>query len=117
MRRGEWVSKVRSDPKGHMEADLSIAGAGLLIIVVGGVVAVAGFHSKVQPIQDNTPAPLAGTIVAALGALMALLGLVLAAVNLVIWMTGRRRGNEGAPETENEALLQSMRDDGRNRPV
>jgi hypothetical protein len=115
MRWGEWVSKVRSDPKEHMEADLSIAAVGLVVVVLGGILAVAGFHPRVQSIHDNTPAPLAGNIVAAVGALMVLLGLVLAAVNLVIWMSGRWRGSQAAPESENEALLESMRDDGRDR--
>ena len=98
-----------------MEADLSIAAVGLVIIVLGGILAVAGFHPRVQSIHDNTSAPLAGNIVAAVGALMVLLGLVLAAVNLVIWISGRRRGIQTVPESDNEDLLQSMRDDGRDR--
>jgi formate hydrogenlyase subunit 3/multisubunit Na+/H+ antiporter MnhD subunit len=108
---------VRSDPKGQMEGDLSIAAVGLLIIVFGGIAAVAGFHSRVQSIHDNTPAPLAGNIIAVVGALVVLLGFGLAAVNLVIWMTGRRQEGPTASESENEALLQTIRDDGRNRPL
>jgi hypothetical protein len=86
MRRGEWVSGVRADPKGQLECDLAVAIAGMVIIALGGIVAVAGLHPRIQSIHDNSPAPLLGNVVAAL---MILLGLMLAAVNLVIWMTGR----------------------------
>ena len=113
MQRGEWVSRVRSDPKEQMESDLIIAAAGLVVIVMGSLVAVAGRHFSVQPIHDNTPAPLAGNIIAAVGALMILLGLVLAAANIVIWIVGRHRGDQIRPNPDSEALLQSIRDEGR----
>jgi hypothetical protein len=101
-----------------MEGDLIIAAVGLVIIAMGGLIAVAGVHYRVQSIHDNAPAPVAGNIIAAVGALMFLLGLVLAATNMVIWMPGRHRGNQSRPKSENEALLPSIRDDGRrDRPA
>jgi hypothetical protein len=90
VRRGEWVTRVRADPKGAMEADLILAVVGVIIIVMGGLVAVAGVHRKWS--TDNAGNPVLGNIVAALGALVILLGAALAIANVVIWMTGRRRG-------------------------
>jgi hypothetical protein len=119
-RRGRkaWIAEVRNNPKKAMEADLGVAVAGLGIFVVGGVLAVAGFHPGWQNIHDNSPAPLLGNIVAVFGLLVAAMGLVLLVVSLVVWMAGRHRGNQTIPRSENEALLQSIRDDGhRDRPV
>ena len=45
----------RADPKGAMEADLFIAGAGAFIIVMGGLVAVAGVHRAWT--TSNAPNP------------------------------------------------------------
>ena len=53
--RGEWLAKARSDPKGAMEADLIVAAVGVFIIVMGGLVAVAGVHPRWQSIQNNSP--------------------------------------------------------------
>ncbi len=95
-----------------MGGDLIIAAVGLVIIVIGGLIAVAGVHYRVQSIHDNASAPVAGNIVAAVGALMFLFGVVLAAVNTAIWIAGRHRRNQIRPKSENDALLQSIRDDG-----
>jgi heme/copper-type cytochrome/quinol oxidase subunit 1 len=97
MRRGEWATRVRSDPKGAMEADLIIAVVGVLIIVMGGLVTVAGVHRKWS--TDNAGNPVLGNIVAAVGALVILLGVALAIANVVIWITGRRRGARGDDES------------------
>ena len=110
MRFSDWLTRMRADPKGQMEGDLAIAVAGLIIIALGGIVAVAGLHPRTQ-IHDNAPNPTAGNIIAAMGAFVVLLGLILVAVNAVIWLTGPRR--RGRPLSEDEALLQSIRDDGR----
>jgi hypothetical protein len=113
MRWNKWVSTVRGDPKGQMEGDLVIAVVGLVIIVLGGIVAVAGIHPRGQSIHDNAPSPLAGNIIAAAGALLILVGLILATANLVIWLTGR---NKPRPLSDDEVLLRKIRDDGhRNR--
>jgi large-conductance mechanosensitive channel len=62
--------------------------------------------------------PLLGNIIAVFGFLVAAAGLVLLVVSLVVWMAGRHRGNQTRPKSEDEALLQSIRDDGhRDRPV
>jgi hypothetical protein len=45
-RWNKWVSTVRGDPKGQMEGDLVIAVVGLVIIALGGIVAVAGIHPR-----------------------------------------------------------------------
>jgi hypothetical protein len=92
MRRGEWVARVRADPKTSMEADLVIAVGGVITIVVGGLVAVAGVHSRAS--TDNAGNPVLGNIIAAVGVLVILLGVILAMVNAVIWATGRRRGRK-----------------------
>ena len=76
------MTRVRADPKGAMEADLILAVVGLIIIVMGGLVAVAGVHRKWS--TDNAGNPVLGDIVAALGALVILLGAVLAIANVVI---------------------------------
>jgi large-conductance mechanosensitive channel len=79
---------------------------------------VAGFHPWWQSIHDNSPTPLLGNIIAVFGFLVAAAGLVLLVVSLVVWMAGRHRGNQTRPKSEDEALLQSIRDDGhRDRPV
>jgi hypothetical protein len=90
MRRGEWVARVRADPKTAMEADLVIAVGGVITIVVGGLVAVAGVHNRGS--NDNAGNPVLGNIIAAVGVLVILLGVVLAIANAVIWATGRQRG-------------------------
>jgi hypothetical protein len=90
MRWHEWITRVRADPKGAMEADLVIAVAGLIIIVVGGLVAVAGVHGKVS--TEDAGNPVLGNIIAVVGLLVIALGLLLAIANEAIWLTGRRRG-------------------------
>ena len=55
--RGEWIAQVRSNPKQAMEEDLGVAGAGLAIFVLDGVVAVAGYHPKWQNIHINSLHP------------------------------------------------------------
>lgn len=100
MRRDEWVARVRADPKGAMEADLILSVVGLVIIVMGGLVAVAGVHRKWS--TDNAGNPVLGNIVAAVGALVILFGVLLAIANVVIWMTGRRRGG-GEADDESSA--------------
>jgi hypothetical protein len=111
MRRGEWVARVRADPKTAMEADLVIAVVGVITIVVGGLVAVAGVHNRTS--NDNAGNPILGNIIAAIGVLAILLGLILAIANVVVWLTGRSRGNQARPQTADERLLQNIRDEGR----
>jgi hypothetical protein len=98
-----------------MEADLILVAAGVFIIVMGGLVAVAGIHRKWS--TDNASNPVLGNIMAAVGLLVAVMGLILGIVNLVVWLTGRRRGIETEAKPDNhEDLLRSIRDDGqRNR--
>jgi hypothetical protein len=116
--RKAWIAEVRNNPKKAMEADLGVAVGGFAVFVFGGVVAVAGFHPKWQSIHDNSTAPLLGNIIAAFGLLIAAAGLVLLMVSIVVWMAGRHRGNQTMPKSENEDLLESIRDDGhRGRPV
>ena len=91
--RGEWLAKARSDPKGAMEADLIVAAVGVFIIVMGGLVAVAGVHPRWQSIQNNSPAPLLGNIIAIVGLVLIVVGLVLLVANLVVWIGGWRRRN------------------------
>jgi hypothetical protein len=40
----DWVTKIRSDPKGAMEADLYVCGFGLVMAVPGGLSSVTGYH-------------------------------------------------------------------------
>lgn len=95
MQAGEWVKKVREDPKGAMEADLVIAAGGLIIIFFGGLVAVAGVHPRWQSIQNNSPAPILGTIIVVAGLAIVLLGILLAIANVIVWLGGRRRRGTG----------------------
>ncbi len=74
-----------------MEEDLVVATFGLIVIVCGGLVAVAGVHPKWQDIHDNSPAPLLGNIVAGFGLLIVVVGVILLLVNIVIWISGRLR--------------------------
>jgi hypothetical protein len=117
MRPGRWMTRVRADPKGAMEADLILAAAGVFIIVMGGLVAVAGIHRAWT--TGNAGNPALGNMMAAVGLLVVVMGLILGIVNLVIWLTGRRRGIEAEVKPdENEDLLQSMRADGHpDRPT
>jgi uncharacterized membrane protein YidH (DUF202 family) len=85
------MAKARNDPKGSMEEDLVVAVIGFVIIVMGGLVAAAGFHPRVQNIHDNSPAPLVGNIVAGIGLLVVAVGVILLMVNVVIWISGRLR--------------------------
>jgi hypothetical protein len=91
VRRGDWVARVRADPKGALEADLVIAVAGVVIIVMGGLVAVAGVHNRGS--TDNAGNPVLGNIIAVAGLVAIALGVLLAVANVVIWLTGRRRGD------------------------
>lgn len=112
MRRGQWVKGVRSDPKGAMEADLVVLVVGVIGIVVGGLVTVAGVHSRQS--TDNAGNPVLGGMVVALGLLVVLVSLILGAANLVIWVSGRRWGAETKATSDDEDdLLQRIRDDGR----
>jgi len=85
------MAKARNDPKGAMEEDLVVAVFGLVVIVCGGLVAVAGVHPKWQNIHDNSPAPLLGNIIAGFGLLIVAVGVVFLLVNVVIWITSRLR--------------------------
>jgi hypothetical protein len=89
--RRAWVTKVRTNPKEAMEADLGVAGVGLFIFVMGGLVAVAGVHPRWQNVHNSSPAPLLGNVIAGFGLLVAGVGLVLLVVSVVVWMGGRRR--------------------------
>jgi hypothetical protein len=94
-----------------MEADLFIAGAGAFIIVMGGLVAVAGVHRAWT--TSNAPNPALGNVIVAAGALVILLGVALAMANVVVWMAGRRRGTEATVKPgQKDDLLESIRDDG-----
>jgi hypothetical protein len=95
VRASNLVAQMRKDPKGTMEADLTIAAGGLMVILLGGVVAVAGWHPKWQPIQDNSPAPILGTIIVVAGIAIVLLGVLLALANVIVWLSGRRRRRSG----------------------
>jgi hypothetical protein len=88
VRWSDWVTTVRQDPKEAFEADLLVAFGGLVVIVVGGLVAVAGVHARGS--ADNAGNPLLGNIIAAGGAVIVLGGLVLAVMNVVVWIGGRR---------------------------
>jgi hypothetical protein len=94
-----------------MEADLVFLVAGVIGIVLGGLVAVAGVHTRES--SNNAGNPILGNIIAALGLLVVVVSVTLGIVNLVIWATGRRRGNLARPLTDDEQLLQHMRDEGR----
>lgn len=117
VRRAGWMTRVRADPKGAMETDLILAGVGVFIIVMGGLVAVAGVHRAWT--TDNSANPVLGNIMTAVGLLVVVIGLVLGIANLVIWLTGRRRGIEAEVKpNDDEDLLRSIRDDShRNRSV
>ncbi len=84
----EWLSAMRRDPKGRMEADLILAVVGVVIIAFGGLGTVAGFHARGS--SNRLGSPLVGTILTVGGGLVLLVGLVLAAVNVVIWIRGKR---------------------------
>jgi hypothetical protein len=90
-----------------MEADLVILVVGVIGIVVGGLVTVAGVHSRQS--TDHAGNPVLGSIVVALGLLVVLVGLILGIANLVVWLTGRRRGIVAdVKPVEQDALLQSV---------
>jgi len=74
-----------------MEADLSIAAGGMMVTLLGGVVAVAGWHTSWQPIQGVSPAPILGTIIVLVGIAIVLLGALLALANVIVRLSGRRR--------------------------
>lgn len=94
-----------------MEGDLVLAALGVFIIVMGGLVAVAGVHRAWS--SDNAGNPALGNIVTAVGLLAIAVGLTLGVANLVIWLTGRGRGIEAdVKQHDNEDMLQSMREDG-----
>jgi heme/copper-type cytochrome/quinol oxidase subunit 2 len=63
------------------------------VILFGGLVTVAGVHPKWQPIQDDSPAPLLGTITVIFGMVIVVLGIVLAVANVIVWLGGRRRSD------------------------
>jgi hypothetical protein len=98
-RQRDWVTKIRTDPKGAMEADLYVCGFGLVIAVLGGLFSVTGYHPAWQSIHDNTPAPTAGSLIVIAGLFLVALGIILMGVNTVVWLGGRRRGrtDETAP--------------------
>jgi hypothetical protein len=105
------MAKARSDPKEMMEGDLVVATVGLVIIVMGGVVAVAGVHPRWQSIHQNSPAPLLGTIIAIAGMVIVVLGVVMLLVNVVIWLSGRlrRRGpSDRSPFDEVESIVRDQ---------
>ena len=74
-----------------MEGDLTIAAGGLIVVVMGGLIAVAGVHRAVRPIQDNSPAPVLGTVIVIVGLAIVAFGVLLAVANVFIWLGGRRR--------------------------
>jgi hypothetical protein len=74
-----------------MEADLGLAVVGLVVFVMGGLVAVAGVHPRWQNVHNSSPAPLLGNIIAGIGLLIAGLGILLLVVSAFVWMSGRRR--------------------------
>jgi len=87
-----------------------VAVAGVFIMM-GGLVAVAGIHRAWS--TDNSANPVLGNIITAAGLVVVEIGLILGIVNLVIWLTGRRRGIEAEVKPDHdEDLLRSIRDDG-----
>jgi len=85
----DWVRNVRDDPKGALEADLSVSGLGLAITLFGGVITVAGVHPRWESIHDNRPAPFAGTVVVMVGMFVIALGLALFVLSSAVWLAGR----------------------------
>ena len=68
-----------------------MAGGGIFLVLMGGLISVAGFHPAVQNIQDNAPNPVLGDVIAAIGLVIVALGFLMAVVNVVVWLTGRRQ--------------------------
>jgi hypothetical protein len=89
--RRAWVTKVRTNPKEAMEADLGVAGAGLFIFILGGLLAVAGYHPGWQNVHNSSPAPLVGNVIAGIGLLVGAVGVLLLVVSVVVLMGGWRR--------------------------
>ena len=74
-----------------MEKDLGLALIGLVVFVVGGLIAVAGVHPNWQNVHNSSPAPLLGNIIGGIGLVIAGLGILLLVVNTVVWAAGRPR--------------------------
>jgi hypothetical protein len=76
-----------------MEGDLIIAAGGFFVVLMGGLIAVAGVHRAWQPVQDNSPAPVLGTVIVVAGLAIVAFGVLLAVANIFIWLGARRRRN------------------------
>jgi hypothetical protein len=83
---------IRKPTKEAFEMDLSIAGGGLFVIIVGGIVSVGGLHERTS--NNSNPSPVLGTIIVIGGLAIVVFGLVLAIANLIVW-TARRRSDKG----------------------
>jgi hypothetical protein len=74
----------------------------VVVIVVGGLIAVAGVHQKVQSIHENAPAPVLGTIIVIAG--MAIVALAM--VSVFVWLAGRHKRNAGLSNATGDARTQ-----------
>ena len=61
--RRQWILNVRENPKQAMEADLSVAVVGLVVVFMGGLISVAGVHPRWQSVNNNSPAPVLGALI------------------------------------------------------
>ena len=90
MRAAEWGKQVREDPKGAMEADP-------VIVVAGGLIAVAGIRPKWQPIQDNSSAPVLGTTIVVGGVAIVVRGVLFAVAHVIVGLGGSDVGDRIDP--------------------
>lgn len=84
----EWLKQLRKDPRGTFEEDLWIVLGGVAVILIGGLVAVAGLHRRGS--NSTSPSPVLGTIVVVVGLVIVVFGLGLAFVNLTMWLRNRK---------------------------
>ena len=83
----EWLRQLRKDPRGTFEEDLWVVLGGVAVILVGGLVAVAGLHRREG--NSSSPSPVLGTILVVVGLVIVVFGLGLALVNLAVWLRSR----------------------------
>jgi hypothetical protein len=87
----EWFKQLRRDPRGALEPDLIIAIAGVALIVVGGLVGVAGVHSSSTPIGHDHGEPGLGTAIAIIGGGVIVIGLVMGIINGIVYLRARSK--------------------------
>jgi len=87
MKWSNWSNRVKSDPKAAFEADLFVAGGGLFLILMGGMISVTGFGSKAS--NNSSPDPALGNVLARIGVPFILLGLLMALTNSIVWIKAR----------------------------